>query len=71
MDGAGPATDKIKVKNEYNRLLNVAREKGYKRGWVWWQLKERFSEDQLRAGLPFHRAEWWRKGAAEHQGKQL
>lgn len=69
IDGAGPATDKIRVKNEYNRLLNVAKEKGYKRGWVWWQLKERFSEDQLRAGLPFHRAEWWRKGAAEHQGE--
>jgi len=69
IDGTGPAMDKIKVKNEYNRLLNAAREKGYKRGWVWWQLKEKFSEEQLRAGLPFHRAEWWRKGAAEHKGE--
>jgi len=69
MDGAGPAMDKIKVKNEYNRLLNVAKEKGHKRGWVWWRLKEKFSEEQLRAGLPFHRAEWWRKGAAEQQVK--
>jgi len=68
IDGAGPAMDKINVKNEYNRLLNVAKEKGHKRGWVWWRLKEKFSEEQLRIGLPFHRAEWWRKCAAEHQG---
>ncbi len=69
IDGNSPALEKIKVKNEYHRLLNLAREKGHKRGWVWWRLKEKFSEEQLRAGLPFHRAEWWRKGAAEHQGK--
>jgi len=69
IDGNSPALEKIKVKNEYHRLLNLAREKGHKRGWVWWRLKDQFSEEQLRAGLPFHRAEWWRKGAAEHQGK--
>ena len=68
IDGNSAAVDKIRVKNEYNRLLNVAREKGHKRGWVWWRLKEKFSEEQLKVGLPFHRAEWWRKGAAEHQG---
>ena len=69
IDGNSPALEKIKVKNEYNRLLNIAREKGHKRGWVWWRLKEKFSEEQLRVGLPFHRAEWWRKGAAEHKGE--
>lgn len=69
IDGDGPATEKIRVKNEYHRLLNIAREKGYKRGWVWWQLKKQFGDHQLRAGLPAHRAAWWRKGAAGQQGK--
>jgi superfamily II DNA or RNA helicase len=61
LDGNGPATEKIRVKNEYNRLLNVAREKGYKRGWVWWQLKEQFSEAQLRPVFPWLRSEWTKK----------
>ena len=40
--------DKIVVKNEYHRLLNVAGKKGFNRGWVWRGLTEKFSEDQLR-----------------------
>ena len=75
MDGAlvligsdSPAVSKIKIKNEYNRLLELARQKNHKRGWVWYKLKEQFSEDQLREALPRHRAEWWRKGAAEPKG---
>lgn len=64
IDGNSPALEKIKVKNEYNRLLNVAREKGHKRGWVWWQLKAKFNDEQLRAGLPWHRAEWWKQPAS-------
>ena len=65
LDGNGPATEKIRVKNEYNRLLNIAREKGYKRGWVWWQLKEKFSEAQLRPVFPWLRSEWTKKPAGE------
>ncbi len=61
LDGNGPATEKIRVKNEYNRLLNVARDKGYKRGWVWWQLKKQFSEAQLRPVFPWLRSEWTKK----------
>lgn len=68
IDGASPAVDKIRVKNEYNRLLNMAREKGHKRGWVWWRLKEQFSEEQLRAGLPWHRKEWWQQPAGAGKG---
>ena len=67
VDDLGEANDKIVVKNEYNRLLNYAREQGYNRGWVWHRLKEKFSEQQLRAGLPWHRAEWWRKPASDKQ----
>ncbi len=60
--------NKIKVKNEYNRLLELARQKNHKRGWVWYKLKEQFSEEQLRESLPWHKKEWWKKGAAEHRG---
>lgn len=77
MDGAlvligsdSPAVSKIKIKNEYNRLLEMARQKNHKRGWVWYKLKEQFSEDQLREALPRHRADWWRKGAAEQKGAE-
>jgi len=63
-----PVVSKIKVKNEYNRLLELARQRNHKRGWVWYKLKEQFSEDQLREALPWHKADWWRKGAAEQKG---
>lgn len=63
-----PVVSKIKVKNEYNRLLELARQRNHKRGWVWHKLKEQFSETQLREALPWHRAEWWRKNAAEQKG---
>ena len=77
MDGAlvligsdSPAVSKIKIKNEYNRLLEIARQKNHKRGWVWHKLREQFSEEMLREALPRHRAEWWRKGAAEQKGAE-
>ncbi|MBK8123961.1 MAG: DEAD/DEAH box helicase [Dokdonella sp.] len=65
MDGDGAAAEKIRVKNEYKRLLNVAKEKGHKRGWVWWRLKEQFSEAQLRPVFPWLRSEWTKKPASE------
>ncbi len=68
IDMDSPVTAKLKIKNEYNRLLELARQRNHKRGWVWYKLKEQFSEDQLRDALPWHRAEWWRKGAAEQRG---
>lgn len=61
-----PAIAKLKVKNEYNRLLELARQKNHKRGWVWYKLKEQFSEEQLREALPWHQSSWWKQGAAEH-----
>lgn len=68
VDEDSPVVSKIKVKNEYNRLLELARQRNHKRGWVWYKLKEQFSETQLREALPWHRAEWWRKNAAEQKG---
>lgn len=60
-------SDKIIVKNEYNRLLGVARKKGFNRGWVWHRLKEKFTESQLRDGIPRHRAGWWKQPASDKQ----
>lgn len=57
----GIVSEKITVKNEYNRLLNVAREKGYKRGWVWHRLKEKFGDHKLMRYFPWYRAEWTAK----------
>ena len=56
-------SEKIIVKNEYNRLLNVAREKGYKRGWVWHRLKEKFGDSKLMRYFPWYRPEWTSKKA--------
>ncbi len=64
VDEVGEANDKIVVKNEYHRLLNVAGKKGFNRGWVWHRLTEKFSEDQLRC-LPRHPRGWWKQPASE------
>lgn len=64
VDDTGEANDKIVVKNEYHRLLNVAGKKGFNRGWVWHRLTEKFSEDQLRC-LPRHPRGWWKQPASE------
>lgn len=71
LDASSVVMDKIKIKNEYNRLLEQARQNNHKRGWVWYKLKEQFSEEQLRDALPWHRAEWWRKRATEQPGAAL
>ena len=71
IDGNSPAIEKMKIRNEYNRLLEVARQKGHKRGWVWHRLKEKFSEAQLRHGLPWHQSSWWKQCAAEHEGAKV
>ena len=57
-----PANDRLKIKNEFTRLINQAREKGYKRGWAFHKLKEQYGDAALEA-LPRHRGEWWRQPA--------
>lgn len=64
VDEVGEVNDKIVVKNEYHRLMNVAGKKGFNRGWVWHRLTEKFSEDQLRC-LPRHPRGWWKQPASE------
>jgi superfamily II DNA or RNA helicase len=55
---------RVLVLNEYKRLMNEAREKGRKRGWAYWRLRERWDEATLRQCLPRHKADWWRGTAA-------
>lgn len=59
----GAVSEKTTIKNAFNQLLNEAKEKGRKRGWAWHRLRNQYSEDQIRAAIPRHRAEWWRKEA--------
>jgi hypothetical protein len=57
-----PANNRLKIKNEFAKLINQAREKGYKRGWAFHQLKEKYGDAALEA-LPRHTGEWWRQSA--------
>lgn len=59
----GAVSEKTTIKNAFNQLLNEAKEKGRKRGWAWHRLRNQYSEDQIRAAIQRHRAEWWRKEA--------
>ena len=53
---------RLKIKNEFTRLINQAREKGYKRGWAFHKLKEQYGDAAL-AALPRHTGDWWRQQA--------
>ena len=57
-----PANARLKIKNEFAKLINQAREKGYKRGWAFHQLKEKYGDAALDA-LPRHTGDWWRQTA--------
>ena len=51
----------VVVRNDYKRLLREARERGYRRGWVFWKLKDKHGEDVVRHALPRHTGQWWRQ----------
>lgn len=53
---------KLAIKNAFTKLINEAREKGYKRGWAFHKLKEQYGEEALSA-LPRHTGDWWRQSA--------
>ena len=57
-----PANARLTIKNEFTKLINQAREKGYKRGWAFHKLKEQYGDAALNA-LPRHTGEWWRQSA--------
>ncbi len=54
---------KVAVLNEYKRLINEARQKGRKRGWAYWRLREHYDEQTLRECLPRHTGGWWKAQA--------
>ena len=53
----------VQIKNDYKRLMQKAREKGWKRGKVWHELAEKYEREALNAALPRHTGAWW-KGMA-------
>ncbi|MGQ9814240.1 MAG: DEAD/DEAH box helicase family protein [Candidatus Roseilinea sp.] len=54
---------RVIVLNDYKALLREARRRGYRRGWVWHKLNEKYDEAVLRDSLPRHTANWWRTQA--------
>lgn len=50
----------VQVKNDFRRLMKLAREKGWKRGKVWHELANQYDSATLREALPRHTANWWR-----------
>ena len=53
----------VRVRNEYKRLMSVARNNGFKRGWAYWKMREQYDESVLREHLPRHTGNWWRQSA--------
>ncbi len=53
----------VRVNNDFNHLINEARARGWKRGYVWHRLREQYDEAILRQHIPRHRGEWWRATA--------
>lgn len=50
----------VQIKNEYKRLMKMARDRGWKRGKVWHELSSHFEKDAINAAIPRHTGEWWR-----------
>lgn len=57
-----PANARLQIKNEFTRLINQARDRGYKRGWAFHQLKEKYGDAALDA-LPRRTGDWWKQPA--------
>ena len=53
----------IQVKNRFNQHLNLAKEKGFKRGFAFHKIIEEFGEE-AKAFIPRHRGEWYKQVAA-------
>ncbi|CAK0776838.1 DNA repair protein RadD [Gammaproteobacteria bacterium] len=53
----------VRVKNDFKHLIDQARSRGWKRGYVWHRLREQYDESTLRQHIPRHRGEWWRATA--------
>ena len=53
----------VRVKNDFKRLINEARARGFKRGYAFHRLKEKYDLETLQEHLPRHRGDWWRQAA--------
>ncbi len=54
---------KVTVLNDYKRLLNEAKQRGRKRGWAYWRLREKYDEAVIKDCLPRHTGSWWKAQA--------
>jgi hypothetical protein len=52
----------VQVKNRFKALMNQAREKGWKRGAVFYKIVDEFG-DEAKEYIPRHTASWWRAQA--------
>lgn len=52
----------IKVKNAFKRHMDMARQRGFKRGWAFYKVVEEFG-DEAKQHLPRHRGEWYKQVA--------
>ncbi len=52
-----------KIKNRFNQHLNLAKEKGFKRGYAFHKIIEEFGEE-AKEFIPRHRGEWYKQVAA-------
>lgn len=53
---------KIVIKNEFNRMMNEAKLRGWKRGYVYHRIIEQFGED-AKQYIPRRKGEWWKEVA--------
>ncbi len=54
---------KVLVLNDYKKLINEAKQKGRKRGWAYWRLREKYDEEVIKDCLPRHTGSWWKAQA--------
>lgn len=54
---------RVVVLNEYRRLINKARQHGYRRGWAFHRLCEKYDESVVRDCIPRRTANWWQARA--------
>jgi DNA repair protein RadD len=55
---------KLTVKNEFNRFMEEAKQRGLRRGWAFGKIVGKFGEDAARNYLPRRKGDWWKEVAS-------
>lgn len=61
LTAAEEESEEAKARQDYRKFLETARKKGYKRGWVFWQLRRTYPPDLIQRVIPRHTSSWWKK----------